>query len=303
MNIQETPGSDRRILIAEDDPLSRMWLQTVLESWHYQVVAVTNGDEAVHMMSGDDAPQLALLDWLMPGMDGIDVCRRLKSELQGRFCYILMLTSRSGTDDVVEALNAGADDFITKPFEPEVLRVRLRVGERILRLQQELLRRASHDELTGLFSRRTLMESAQREVDLAQRNGTALSVLLIDLDHFKNINDNYGHQAGDAVLRESASRLRQELRSTDIIGRYGGEEIMVVLPGSDLRAARIVAENLRNILAEPVFYEGQWIPVSASLGVSMLSSQSSELNVCIQHADDALYRAKAAGRNRVEINF
>lgn len=303
MIFQESPESERRILVAEDDPLSRMWLQTVLESWQYEVVAVTNGDEAIHMMDGDDAPQLVLLDWLMPGMDGIDVCRRLKSDPQGRFCYILMLTSRSGTADIVEALNAGADDFISKPFEPEELRVRLRVGERILRLQQELLRRASHDDLTGLFSRRTLMEAAQREVELAQRNGTALSVVLIDMDHFKAINDSYGHQAGDAVLRECANRLRQELRSTDIIGRYGGEEMMALLPGSDLPAARNVAENLRNALAQPVYYEGQWIPVSASLGVSALSSQPNQLTTCIQKADDAMYRAKAAGRNRVEVNF
>jgi diguanylate cyclase (GGDEF)-like protein len=294
-------NDDRRVLIAEDDPLTRMWLQTVLESWQYQVVSVANGDEALHVLSGDDAPRLALLDWLMPGVDGTDVCRRLRADPRGRFTYLIILTSRSGTADIVEALDAGADDFVSKPFEPDELRVRLRVGERVVRLQRELHLRASHDELTGALSRRTLMENAMREFELARRNDMPLSLLLLDLDHFKRINDQHGHQVGDAVLQQAAARMRDCLRTVDLLGRYGGEEFMIVLPNSDLAAARQVAERLRAALAQPLSIGSVSVALSVSIGVAQETGHTLDLQHLIQLADAALLRAKTGGRNRVEV--
>lgn len=298
---ESSSNEDRRVLIADDDPLTRMWLQTVLEAWQYEVISVANGDEALHVLSSENAPKLALLDWLMPGVDGTDVCRRLRADPHGRFTYLIILTSRSGTADIVEALDAGADDFVSKPFEPEELRVRLRVGERIIRLQRELQLRASHDALTGALSRHTLMENAMREFELARRNDTPLTLLLLDLDHFKRINDQYGHQAGDTVLQQAVQRMRDCLRTVDLLGRYGGEEFMILLPNSDLTVARQVAERLRVALAQPLRIGDASSDLSASIGVAQETGHTLDLQHLIQLADAALLRAKTNGRNRVEV--
>lgn len=290
-----------KVLVADDDVVTRLWLESILQSWGYEVMLASNGDEAWHCLQQKDSPDLILLDWLMPGMDGVEVCRRVKAMPHNRFSYIIMLTSRSSTSDIVEALEAGADDLVGKPFEPEEMKVRLRVGERILSLQHQLLIKASHDELTGLMNRRVLMDMGQREFGNARRGTTNVSLLLLDVDHFKQVNDTYGHPAGDEVLREVARRLQDTLRVGDIVGRYGGEEFMILLPRCDLHIAKVVAERLRAAIAVPMQLGAHELPVTISIGVAELSVPTLDLGHWISRADQALYRAKGLGRNRVEI--
>lgn len=289
-----------RVLIADDDAVTRLWLESIVQSWGYQVLLAENGDAAWHLLQQDDAPDLVLLDWLMPGLDGIEVCRRLKADAAKRFSYVIMLTSRSSTGDIVEALDAGADDLIGKPFEPAEFQVRLRAGARILKLQHELQERASHDELTGLLSRRLLMDMALRKFEGARRDHVPTALLLLDVDLFKQINDSRGHQCGDEVLREVGRRIQETVRLGDVAGRYGGEEFMIVLPQCNLAAAAEIAERLRAAIAMPVAFGDSEINITASIGIAALTPYILDLSDWIAQADHALHRAKQGGRNRVE---
>ncbi len=291
-----------RILIADDDEVSLLWLEHLLTSWDYEVMTLNNGLKAFAALTRQTEPVLAIIDWMMPGLDGIDICRRIKKDPRFRFHYLIMLTGKSDTKDIVEALQEGADDFIVKPFKPEELQVRLRAGARIIELQQELVKKASHDELTGILNRRMLSEMADRELDRAWRSKSPLSMLMLDLDFFKKINDTYGHLAGDAVLQEITRRIQIGLRSLDIFGRYGGEEFMVLLPGCELDFARIVADHIRLLVYEkPVLFNQQPIPVSMSIGIAALQFEHKMTLVeLMDHADVALYKAKHAGRNCIE---
>lgn len=291
-----------KILIAEDEELMRLWLETVLGMWGYECISYTDGEQAWRVLQQPDAPQLAIIDWEMPKLDGIEVCRRVRADPDLRYTYIIMLTGKSETADIVEALQAGADDFIVKPCHPEELKVRLRAGSRIVQLQEELLLKASHDQLTGIFNRGMLMEMAARELDRTTRTKAPLSLLLLDIDFFKHINDRYGHQAGDAVLRETALCIKSDLRGIDIAGRYGGEEFMVVLPHCDTQAAFHVAERLRTKLtAHSILYSGTALKITVSIGVASGTAPAVGLEDLFREADRALYRAKNAGRNRVEV--
>ncbi len=290
-----------KVLIADDDAVTRLWLESILQGWGYETVTADNGDAAWHVLGQPDAPELVLLDWLMPGLDGIDVCRRIKEDPEKRFNYVIMLTSRSSTEDIVAALDAGADDLIGKPFEPDEFRVRLRAAARILTLQHELQVKASHDELTGLLSRRLLMELALRRFEEARRADVPTSLLLLDLDFFKQVNDQHGHQCGDAVLRETGRRIQETIRLGDLAGRYGGEEFMVLLPRCDQATAAEAAERLRAALAEPMQFDELTLNMTASIGVATLGTETLDLTDWIARADRALYRAKDGGRNRVEI--
>jgi diguanylate cyclase (GGDEF)-like protein len=292
-----------KVLIADDDEISLMWLENLLTTWGYEVVTLNNGLKAFAALSQDHEAQLAIIDWMMPGLDGIEICRRIKNDPRLRYHYLIMLTGKSDTKDIVEALQTGADDFIVKPFQPEELQVRLRAGARIIELQKELVMRASHDELTGILNRRLLMDLALREVERARRSNSVMSLLMLDLDEFKNVNDQFGHLAGDAVLKEVAGRIQLGLRAMDIFGRYGGEEFMVLLPSSNTDIARIVADHLRLLVCEqPVMFEDKAISVSISIGLAALSfDHKMSLHELIGNADEALYQAKKMGRNRVEV--
>lgn len=295
-----------RVLIAEDQAVSRRLLTHALEKWGYEVTAVRDGREAWDQLQRDDSPNLAILDWMMPGLNGVEVVRRIRERNAEPYKYVILLTGRSEKGDLVEAMGSGADDYIVKPFNRDELEVRVRAGRRIVELQQELIRmreavrhQARHDALTGLYNRGAILEILHRELGRARRERSALSIILADLDEFKRINDTRGHLAGDAVLREAARRMGSCVRGYDSVGRYGGEEFLCVLPGCEAAVAEGVAERIRTaVVAEPVTAGEGTLPISVSLGVASTSGPATPTaDALLQAADEALYRAKAAGRN------
>ncbi len=299
-----------RILIAEDEPVNRMILARTLEGWGYEVEQVEDGDAALERLTQDEAPTLAIIDWMMPGLDGPDVCKAVRASGPELYRYLILLTARNDTEDLVHGLSSGADDFLSKPFVREELRARLRTGQRILALQNELIDarealryQATRDALTGVLNRGTLMQRMQQELQRTERTGGALGVALFDLDHFKNVNDTFGHLAGDEVLRQVTERVSDQLRQYDALGRYGGEEFIVLFPDITEVGLMRACERVRAaICAEPVQFEQSIIPISASLGVSIRFQETSTEDV-LAEADAALYRAKEHGRNRVELAF
>jgi diguanylate cyclase (GGDEF)-like protein len=247
---------------------------------------------------------------MMPGMDGVDVCRKVREQLTGPYIYMLLLTSRREKEDIVSGMAAGADDYVSKPFDQQELRMRLKAGERIIDLQEKLLHAqqelqymATHDNLSGLQNRFAILESLRRELSRARREGRDVGIILADIDHFKRVNDSLGHLAGDAVLREVAGRLRKHVRPYDYVGRYGGEEFLIVLPECPLRATRNAAERMQKaVFQEPVVLAEGPVNVTISLGVTgYTQGEADELHELIRAADGALYRAKAAGRNCVMV--
>jgi two-component system, cell cycle response regulator len=297
------------VLIADDDPVSLRLLQVSLTSAGYRVVVAPNGSEALRIMNRDDSPRLAVLDWMMPSLDGVDVCRAVRRSAREPYLYIIMLTAKGHQSEIIEGLEAGADDYITKPYDLQELKARLRAGRRILELQEQLVNareqlrmQATHDALTGLFNRAAILEVLEREVVRSNREKYPMAVIMADLDHFKDINDTYGHQAGDEVLKETARRMLASFRPYDVVGRYGGEEFLIVVPTSELATAMELADRLRqNISAEPVVAStGFPIPVTLSLGVASSSTERNQPAHLLRLADEALYTAKNAGRNRVE---
>ena len=299
-----------RILIAEDDPVSRRMLQAFLEKWGYQVEVATDGAHALQILESEGSPTLAILDWMMPGMDGPQVCESIRSQPTRPYAYILLLTARTQKDDVLRGLESGADDYLTKPFHAAELRARLQVGQRILELQtgliaarEELLFRATHDELTGLANRRVVLEAVAREHSRHIREGGTFSVIMLDIDHFKKVNDTLGHLAGDAVLREVARRTAHCLRPYDTVGRYGGEEFVVVLPTCERPGAAVVADRiLTSLRSTPIETAAGFHSVTASCGIAVSDSRRPVDPQSLLHlADEALYRAKAGGRNRSEF--
>jgi two-component system, cell cycle response regulator len=299
-----------RVLIAEDDPVSRRALEAILLKWGYEVVTCSDGSEAWQVLQSPESPQLAILDWMMPGMDGAEICREVRRRQKVPYVYLVMLTARGQREDVLLGLEAGADDYLIKPFDSLELKGRLRSGRRILDLQTELISaqeslrfQATHDPLTGLWNRSGILSILDRELARAGRVGSNLSVIMVDLDHFKNINDTLGHLAGDMVLQETARRMRNSLRSYDEIGRYGGEEFLIVAPGSTSADAAKLGERLCGTICENPVVTGadRTIKVFASMGVAANNScPDVDADRLLRIADVALYRAKQRGRNCVE---
>jgi two-component system cell cycle response regulator len=293
-----TPETPMRVLAAEDNPVFQSMLRTLLKKWGYEAVMAQNGTEALQILQSEDAPRLAVLDWMMPGMDGVQICRRVRSANREPYIYILLLTARTESQDLVEGMDAGADDYLTKPFNAQELRVRIRAGHRILNLQDALRLQATHDGLTGFLNRNSILDRLQEETVRSERESRPLSLLMIDLDRFKSVNDTYGHLAGDVVLRDAAARMSAAARCYDGLGRYGGEEFLVVLPGCDLPAATAQAERLRETIAgRPFAISHHELSVTCSIGVAC--SEGPVPEALIRQADEALYQAKARGRNRV----
>jgi two-component system, cell cycle response regulator len=298
-----------QVLIADDDTVSRRILAKMIAGWGYDVISVRDGTEAWEALQSPDAPQLAILDWMMPGMTGPALCSQLRQTRNEPYTYVLLLTARTNKEDVVEGMDSGADDYVTKPFDAQELKVRLRAGRRILDLQAELVaarealrEQATRDPLTCVWNRYAILDTLNREANRAGRDGSPVAVVMVDLDHFKKINDTHGHPAGDAVLRETARRMQRCVRSYDFVGRYGGEEFLIVLPGSSSASAVELAERLRWVIGqEPVAAWNLSIQVTASFGVTAIEKglvvNPEEL---VRIADVALYRAKDLGRNRVE---
>jgi diguanylate cyclase (GGDEF)-like protein len=308
MSEEQKPGT--KILIAEDDPVSRRMLQAFLAKWGYQVVAAADGLEASRILERDDGPQLAVLDWMMPGLEGPQVCQRVRENPRSSYVYILLLTARTQKDDLLRGLESGADDYLTKPFDAQELRARLHVGQRILALQhslittqEELLYRATHDALTGIANRGVVLDAMSREHSRQLREGTSFGVILMDLDHFKYVNDTYGHLAGDAVLKEAARRMAACIRPYDTLGRYGGEEFLVIAPSSDDRGTLGLAERIRKAIeSSPATTDSGEVAMTVSCGVAVSQRESPSDPTALLHlADEALYRAKQHGRNRSEL--
>lgn len=298
-----------KILIAEDDAVSRRILEEFLRKWGHQVTAVTNGADAWACLEAEDSPRMAILDWMMPGLEGVEICRRVRARPDRAYTFLILLTAHGQKHSLLSGLKAGADDYLSKPFNAEELGARLQVGERILRVQDELIAardalhfQATHDLLTGVSSRGAAMDFLTRELARGFREQRTVGVVLADLDHFKRVNDTYGHVAGDMVLQEAAQRMLGSTRSYDCVGRYGGEEFLVIFPSSAEDSTARQAERIRkSIESAPVKLADGQISMTASFGVaaSDLARQQDPVEL-LRSADTALYRAKERGRNRVE---
>ncbi|MEJ2655626.1 MAG: diguanylate cyclase [Desulfobacterales bacterium] len=298
-----------KILIAEDDVTSRLILENMLTKWGYDVVSATNGDDAWEKLQQEDSPRLVILDWMMPGIEGIEICRRIRenSKSEDQYTYITLLTAKESKKNIVTGMEAGADDYVTKPFDMHELRVRVRAGERIVQLQSELLEakkrleiQSRTDPLTGVLNRRAILSQIGCELSRAKRDNAHISISILDLDHFKKINDTFGHLAGDAVLRECMHRVESAIRAYDSVGRFGGEEFIVVLPGTNEADAFTVAERIRlRITGKDANVDGINVPFTISQGLATGNGETT-VDQLIALADKALYRAKENGRNRVE---
>lgn len=297
-----------KVLIAEDSNVARHMLKAALTNWGYEVVSTCDGQQAWNAIQTDDSLRLVILDWMMPGMDGVDLCHRIREQKTEHYIYVILLTVKDGRDCLVEGMQAGADDFLTKPFDAEELEQRLRAGRRIVELQDQLLAtqetlrvRAMHDTLTGILNRGAIIERLTQELDRGRRCESRVSVVMVDLDHFKRINDTYGHQRGDEILLLAAESLCDSVRIYDSVGRYGGEEFLVVLPGVDTEQAAVIAERMRSGLTKnSVKIADDEVTVTASLGVATTDEACDVAgDALIFAADAAMYRAKSEGRNRV----
>jgi two-component system cell cycle response regulator len=300
----------KRVLIAEDDPVSCHLLKSFLVKWDYDVAVVTDGMAALKILEGDDTPRLAVLDWMMPGMEGVQICQRIRERKDRPYVYVLLLSARSEKRDLLRGLELGADDYLTKPFDSEELRARLLVGERILSLQDDLISareelrfRATHDLLTGISNRGTVVDALRNELSRQVRESRPFGVILVDIDHFKNVNDTYGHLCGDEVLQAVARRMKECMRPYDTVGRYGGEEFLIIASAADTKGTLALAERIRSVLeSKPVLTQAGEVLITASLGAAISSSaRGADPQSLLRLADKALYRAKELGRNRCEL--
>jgi diguanylate cyclase (GGDEF)-like protein len=294
-----------RILIADDSNVSRHLLESIVKKWGYQVITTADGNQAWDALQQPDAPRMAILDWMMPGLTGPEVCRLVRQKGIEPYTYILLLTSRTQKEDVIEGMTAGADDYVVKPFDQQELNVRLRAGRRIIDLQDELLKaqaalryQATHDALTGVNNRGQITEVLEGCVAKAG----PLGVIMLDIDKFKLVNDTFGHAAGDAVLVATAERLTCALSEQDTLGRYGGEEFLVVTRRTPAELPAFAEMLRQRIAGEPVLAGGQEFAVTASFGVASRNGAQIEAgSELLKAADDALYTAKHQGRNRVVV--
>jgi diguanylate cyclase (GGDEF)-like protein len=299
-----------RVLVADDSATIRAVLRASLTGWGFDVVEAVNGEQAWEALQAADAPSLALIDWEMPGVEGVELCRRVRArEAEGApYTYVLLLTARRARHDIVAGMEAGADDYVVKPFDQHELRVRLRAGRRIIDLQSELFRlqemfraQSRTDPLTGCLNRRGITERLVAEISFAQRDKRPLGVAVLDMDHFKRINDTHGHAVGDGVLQELVHRLGGSTRASDSFGRIGGEEFLILWPGLSVESSRVAADRVRQIMERTPFQiDDVSIKATVSLGVTTTTGDDTQ-DAIIERADQALYAAKAAGRNRVVL--
>jgi diguanylate cyclase (GGDEF)-like protein len=308
-----------RILVVDDDVVSlRLITHHLTRDGHHVWTAGNGKDALVEVLQR--APQMVVTDWMMPEMDGIELCKALRRTTEGRGIYTILLTGREDEDRVVEAFDSGADDYVNKPFNPKILLARARAGQRMIELREQveadrrerarqvsqmavLNRRleaaAMTDILTRLPNRRYAIARLEQEVAHARRTRSPLCVIMLDIDHFKGVNDVFGHDTGDLVLKETADALRRALRKSDVPCRLGGEEFLVICPGSDLPGAIGVAERVREAVAEHDFGRSFDRQVTVSLGVAAFDTVTSTVDTLLKDADRRVYVAKAAGRNQV----
>lgn len=296
-----------KILIIEDELIFRRMVKKYLLEAGYEIVEAEDGLSAWELFQKEPF-QLVITDWMMPGLDGPALVQKIRTSGQKSYTYIIMLTAMDNKDNIVLGLESGADEYLTKPFNSRELIARVASGMRILRLEEELMQAriqmealAMHDGLTGLLNRRAIEEYAEAEFNMAGRKKQAMSVILLDIDHFKNVNDRFGHKFGDVVLRQVAQTLKEDLRNYDRVGRWGGEEFLLILPGTELKDAVIVAERLRSKTAavQTSLENGETFSIHISLGTACTTGQFQSLAKLIDAADQALYQAKQSGRNHV----
>jgi diguanylate cyclase (GGDEF)-like protein len=308
--MSKTAKPENRVLVVDDSPVYQHLIAAHLREWGFEIVSAHDGKQAWEILRRPGAPVLALLDWVMPGMDGVELCRKLRNqESREGYVYTILLTAKNSRADLLKAMEAGVDDFLGKPFDELELKARLLVGKRIVALQQELIAAreamrtaATYDGLTGLLNRGEIVECLQRELSRGHREKHPVSVILADLDYFKRINDQYGHLVGDEVLKEVSHRLTAGVRAYDRVGRYGGEEFLLVLPNCDLISAFSRADELRGLVSRKAIQAGSVATsITMSMGLAVADGRSvPEPEKLLHQADVGLYKAKQSGRNRVE---
>ncbi|MGA2100474.1 MAG: diguanylate cyclase [Candidatus Sulfotelmatobacter sp.] len=300
-----------RILLAEDSPVYQHLISGYLTEWGFDFELARDGAQAWKLLREPNAPVLALLDWVLPTLNGLEVCRNIrKRALNERYVYTVLLTGKSDRKDLIEAMEAGADDYLVKPFDAQELRARLLAGKRILDLHDELTSAqesvrfaARHDFLTRLWNRAEIVSFLERELARAKREKQPLGIVLLDVDHFKSINDSFGHRRGDIVLKELAQRLRSQLTVYDGVGRYGGAQFLLVLPSCDLAGALARTDEIRRFIAQVPFVPDLGsLSITVSMGVTVAHSGAGDLSTLLHDADLALHRAKNNGRSRTEYS-
>ncbi len=298
-----------KVLVAEDNPTMQIMVGGILKRWGHEPVPAADGEEAWQILQQPDAPRIALLDWEMPRMDGVEVCRRVRAREKedSKYTYVIMLTSRSEKQEIVTGIDAGADDYVIKPFDQYELRARMRTGRRIIDLQMELMQRKEEfrrlsltDPLTGCLNRRAIMERLDEEMVHAKREGGTIGVSMMDIDHFKCINDSHGHAIGDEILKEFVRKLEQSMRESDAFGRVGGEEFLALWASVDSKVLRTINDRFRGVIEQTPFPMPEIeLHFTVSIGVTITSGNETA-EAAVSRADQALYAAKEKGRNRVE---
>ncbi len=292
-----------RILIAEDDPVSNRLLESILSKWNYDVITTSDGKEALEVLNSEDPPRIAILDWMMPKLSGVDVCSRIRKNEDNNYIYMILLTAKNQKEDIIKGLASGADDYITKPFDSHELELRLKAGRRVIELEDKLKHQAFHDHLTNLPNREQFLSRLGRVNKRSKFiEDNMFAVLFLDLDRFKIINESLGHVRGDELLVAVAERIEVSTRPSDIIARFGGDEFAVLLNNiKDKRDATIVADRLQQDFSMPFDLSGHKVTTTASIGIAMSESNYDSEEDILRDADLAMYRAKAGGKARYEI--
>ncbi len=296
---------NKNILIIEDDKDSRELLTIYLSKWNYNVFESSKPSKALELIEANNI-QMALIDWVLDESSGVEICRQIREKFNDEYIYIIMITGKKNQSDVVEALSKGADDYLIKPFNFQELKVRIKAGERILTYQNNLkncydkLYAASiKDPLTGTFNRQTILERLNAEFERSKRLNDDFSIIMTDIDFFKKVNDSYGHLIGDKVLKHIGKILTNSIRKYDAVGRYGGEEFLIILPHSDIDTAIKIANRIRSTLKNnPLNIENVVIPVTMSFGVAYIDDADSASEL-LKLADTYLYMAKNKGRDKI----
>ncbi len=309
-----TSKSDKpmQVLIADDERIPRTLLTRMVQGWGYDAIEADSGETAWEILNQPDPPRIAIIDWVMPVMNGVEICNGLQNRADAPLIYTILLTSKTDEASLVFALEQGAHDFLTKPASPAELRARLLVGKRFIRaddrLNESLVRMeqmATTDALTGIANRRHFFQLAERELSRAQRKNSPIALMMIDVDHFKEINDNHGHAAGDAALRHLVATCQLGLRRSDIIARFGGDEFVILLPDCDTEMAKQTAERLKEaVCATPVQEQEKQFEIHVTIGITTTTKNNlprDTITTLLRLADEALYEAKAAGRNRIAL--
>jgi len=291
-----------KVLIAEDDVISRSALERNIREWGYEVYATGNGEDAWNTIQSGDI-RLAILDWEMPKMDGIELCRKIRHEVQEKmeeYIYVILLTGKDKQDEIVQGLTAGADDYITKPFYFPELKIRLQKGEKILLREDARIKSASVDSLTQLWNRKKILDLLEEELERGRRSEQPIGVFMIDIDHFKKVNDSYGHVIGDKILTEVALRLKKPIRKYDKVGRYGGDEFLIIVTQLTSENIKRFADRLiDSISGKKILIDDIQLNINVSIGgISSEDLPNASGGELIVASDSALLMAKRSGRNK-----